>query len=137
MKQTTTAMNYSFNKGYYENFLSNRVSAITGSGNLNNTIKKLFIPNLDGEVEGGELINGILCIGYIDVKNYVKETYNGDKPICLDEKFKQLLADVDTFLSFSDWDNEVVDYLGNTFGIKSGKFSTKGSICGVPYNISS
>ena len=124
-------MNYSFNKGYYENFLSNRVAGITGSGNVNNTLKKLF---LDPEHIVVENIEGIDCVGYIDVKNYVKKTYNGNKPMCLDEKFKQLLADIDTFLSFSDWDNAVVDFIGNSFGIESKGVGVKGSCCGVKYS---
>lgn len=118
MKQTTTVMNYSFDKTYYENFLHNRVAGITGSGKVNVTIKQLFL-------NGGSLvvdnINTIDCIGHVDFKNYVKRIYNGDRPECIDEKVKNAIHEAGK--AISTWDDKAAGWIDNTFGTNIGNGS--------------
>lgn len=109
MRQTTTPMNYSFNKSYYENFLTNRFAGITGNGKVTVPLRLSFMEEMVVED-----INGVDCVGYVDIKNYVKRTYNGDKPMCLDEKFKNALADAGG--AISTWDDAVVGVIDDIFG---------------------
>ena len=99
-------MNYNFNQSYYENFLRNRVAGITGSGSLNNTLKQLVFPNMP------ELGDGTL--GTIDFKSYVKRTYNGDRPICIDEKVKNAINDAGS--AISTWDDAAAGFIDNALG---------------------
>lgn len=98
-------MNYDFNRTYYQNFLKNRVSGITSSSRINSTIKNVFLPYITPlDVEG------VLCIGSVECKDYVKRTYNSDKPTCIDGKVKEELHNAGE--EISTWDDWIGDRLG-------------------------
>lgn len=134
MKQTTTPVNYDFNKSYYENFIYNRRAGIIATGKINVVFKKLLLVNATPEA-----INTIDCMGTLDCKAYIKETYDGSTPDCIADQLWENLEGLVT----GEWNSEGIRRLfgeNNDIGTLLGDIwdlggETIGSIKNDPLNV--
>lgn len=80
---------YDFNKSYYENFYSNKLGGMSGSG--------LASVVLDSEHwqahDATTTVNGVVVNNGVDVANYISNVYNGDTPICMLDKIAREIGE--------------------------------------------
>lgn len=89
MAQAISTFSYDFEKSYYENFWSNRYSAMRNGGQFNEAFTRLW-----GAYNSTKTVDGVDVDDGVDIKLFVQYTYNGDTTLCMIDAMVQAITDI-------------------------------------------
>lgn len=112
MTEQAGAFTYSFDKNYYENFISNRVKGLSTNGDASylfndegDDSRKIWYDSQIGA--NTTVIDGVTVDNGLNLKGYINAVYNGDQPVCLIDKMAREIGNATA---------KIIDPLGIGFG---------------------